>query len=299
MAGKLDWGRSAYAAASKDAPSNTTASQSSGAPARQITAVWLTSDFFGNLSFPYTQFGWDGQLALQRELFEKTITNVVNNEAVQEVGSWRIVSNDTSTEIVDIVTLGQVPLREVVSAWENTTVQNEADRTFNGTSTTAQIVPFNASVSSRHFVLSASLSFPAEARNSSDLLAGFRILSSEYESTSIYYQFSNESLIVDRSSSSAAAASNVGFSTFNEAGRLRLWDRNTNGTAQMETLDLRIVVDNSIVEIFANERFALSTLVFPWYNSSTGISFYQQGRVTYSNITIHEGLFDAWPERAR
>lgn len=34
-----------------------------------------------------------------------------------------------------------------------------------------------------------------------------------------------------------------------------------NGTATMETLDLTIVLDNSVLEIFANERFALSTLV--------------------------------------
>ena len=73
-------------------------------------------------------------------------------------------------------------------------------------------------------------------------------------------EFSNESIIVDRSNSSAVAANNPGLDSFNEAGRHRLWDRNMNGTATMETLDLTVVVDNSVIEIFANERFALATL---------------------------------------
>ena len=52
MAGILDWGKSSYAAASKVAPSDITASHSSGAPDRQICAIWITSDFFGGNPYP-------------------------------------------------------------------------------------------------------------------------------------------------------------------------------------------------------------------------------------------------------
>jgi len=299
MAGVLDWGKSAYAASSKVVPASSDPSKAIGAPDRQIAVLWITQDFYGSNSFPITQQGWDGQLTLPRELTRKTIYNVVNDEAVQETGSWRIISTDNADNSVDITTLGISPAREVVAALTNNTATYEGDRTINNTD--QSVVPLQKQVSSNTYYMSASLSFPSEARNSTDLKAGFRILSSQYESTTIYYQFSNESLIVDRSNSSAAAMTTQGFDTRNEAGRLRLWDIHHDGYIQMESLDLRIVVDHSVVEIYANDRFVLSTLVFPWYESSKGIEYFHEGSVgvKYSNVTVFDGLFDAWPERSK
>jgi len=296
-AGILDWGKGSYAAAGHFLPSSAEASKSSGAPDRFIAVQWLTQDFFGSNPYPIKQQGWDGQLTLPREYFRKAIYNIVNNEAVQEIASWRISSTNEADNTVDILTLGQVPAREVLQAIQASTPKTESDRTLNSSSSST--ISFTSTVGSNNYLLSASLSFPSSAR-SSDLKAGFKILSSQYESTTIYYQFSNESLIVDRSNSSAAAESSPGFDTINEAGKLRLWDIKTNGEVQMESLDLRIIVDNSVLEVYANERFVLSTLVFPWYESSTQMSFYHEGsssQVTYTNVTVHEGLFDAWPER--
>jgi beta-fructofuranosidase len=119
-------------------------------------------------------------------------------------------------------------------------------------------VAFETSPSSKFFVLTANISFPSSARGS-DLQSGFKILSSELESTSIYYQFSNESVIIDRSNTSAAAKTTDGISSDNEAGRLRLFDIGQNGAENIETLELTIVVDSGVLEIYANGRFALST----------------------------------------
>jgi beta-fructofuranosidase len=52
MGGRLDAGRSAYAAAGKVLPSTFQASRASGAPDRFITYLWLTGDFYGTLNFP-------------------------------------------------------------------------------------------------------------------------------------------------------------------------------------------------------------------------------------------------------
>jgi beta-fructofuranosidase len=73
-------------------------------------------------------------------------------------------------------------------------------------------------------------------------------------------EFSNESLIVDRTNSSAVALT-TNIDSQNEAGRLRLWDIKEEDGVKLETLNLQIIVDNSIVEIYANNRFTLSTLV--------------------------------------
>ncbi|KAK1223213.1 hypothetical protein PQX77_013912 [Marasmius sp. AFHP31] len=261
MAGILDWGASAYAAAGKLVPSSAKASQASGAPDRFIAWLWLTGDFYNSIAFPTKAQGWDSTLLTPRELYVETISNVVDNDAVRETGSWRITNESSTSGTVDIVTLGHKPVREAISAYKSkaSNTLTEPDRTLNGKNST--VVPFSQAVpQSKHYVLSASLSFPSEARDSPDLRAGFRILSSEQESTTIYYQFSNESFVVDRSNSTAVAQTTNGIDTRNEAGKFRLWDiKDSTGSAKMETLDLQIIVDNSIVEIFANNRFSLST----------------------------------------
>ena len=49
-----------------------------------------------------------------------------------------------------------------------------------------------------------------------------------------------------------------------QAGKLRLFDiQEPTGDKKIETLDFTIIVDNAVVEIWANDRFVLSTWV--WY----------------------------------
>lgn len=253
MAGKLDWGTSAYAAAGKVLPSSSQASVKSGAPDRFISYVWLTGNFYATESFPAAQ-NWTGSLLLPRELSLGTVDNVVNNELVQETGSWRITGNGSSTDTVQIETLQQVIAREPLAALMAGNTSTEAGRIISSPGLTT----FQKSPGSKFYILTANISFPKSARGS-DLKAGFQILASEYESTTIYYQFSNESIIVDRSNSSAAAQTSAGIDSRNEAGRLRLFDLIEDSEETIETLQMTIVVDNAVVEVHANGRFALST----------------------------------------
>lgn len=253
MAGKLDWGDSAYAAAGKLLPASSLASRKSGAPDRFITYLWLTGDFFGTLkSFPTAQQNWTGSLLLPRELSIGHIENVVDNDLSREVGSWRVSRNDTGT--VQLTTLKQQIARET---WTELTQAKPwtVDRrvlTKSGSET------FSRSPKSKFYVLTTSISFPPTARGS-DLQAGFQILAGPHETTTIYYQFSNETIIVDRSNTSAAALTTSDIDSRPEAGRLRLFDIKEDKETSVEKLELTIVVDNSVVEIHANGRFALST----------------------------------------
>lgn len=242
---------------------------------------------------------WTGALCLPRELTVGYITNVVDNELSREVpGAWVVDSTDNSTGTLSLKTLRQVIAREPLAAMrrEDSRLITEPARKITSPSRTA----FAQSPTSRYFVLTANLTFPSSARTS-DLRAGLRILESEHESTTIWYKLSNETLLVDRSNSSAAAATTGGtkIDTRPEKGLLRLFDLLEDGEETLETLKLTVVVDNSIVEIHANDRFALSTWIKPWYNASTNISFFAEGTgsVDFSDITIHEGLYDAFPYR--
>lgn len=70
-------------------------------------------------------------------------------------------------------------------------------------------------------------------------------------------------MIIDRANSSAAAALTPGIFTTVEAGKLRLFDiREPSGSSKVETLELTIIVDNAVVEVWANDRFVMSTWVW-------------------------------------
>jgi beta-fructofuranosidase len=295
MAGRLDAGRSAYAAAGKVLPADSQASRASGAPDRFITYLWLTGDFYGTLTneFPTLQQNWTGTLLLPRELSVGHL-NVVDNELSREKGAWR-VDHEHDNGTVTLATLHQKIAREPYTAFQD-----------NATNVVTQLggpmankTKFSESPKSKHYMLTASITFPSRSKA---LRAGFTILSGPQESTNIVYQFSNESFIIDRSNSSAAAQTTDGIPTEIETGKFRLFDvMNGYGKneTQVETLDLTVVVDGGVVEVHANDRFAMSTWVRSWYEDSTDISFYVEGGgATFSDVTIYEGLVDAWPQRS-
>ncbi|KAJ8114553.1 hypothetical protein OPT61_g3597 [Boeremia exigua] len=289
MAGRLDAGRSAYAAAGKAVPSSSQASQKSGAPDRFLTYLWLTGDFYGTLNTPKAQQNWTGSLLLPRELSVGHL-DVVDNALAREKGAWR-VDAEHENGTVTLATLHQKIAREPLAAFKSNTsaVITQAGRRRSSGAT------FDRSPSGRHYILSASMTFPSRSNSTR---AGFEILSGDLEATRIYYQFSNESLVIDRSNSSAAAATNDWVQTEIETGKFRLFDvPSANGT-EIETLNLTIVVDGGIVEVHVNDRFALSTWVWSWYEDSRNIRFLVEGgEVEFGEVTIWEGLVDAWPKR--
>ncbi|KAK9795992.1 putative Glycosyl hydrolase [Seiridium cardinale] len=292
FAGKLDWGDSAYASHGQVVPATSQPSTKSGAPDRFITTLWLTGDFYGTQDPATNQQNWTGALLLPRELSIGKISNVVDNELAREVGAWKTSSNESG--IVELTTLHQQIAREPLAAMLNGTSFAEESRNLSS----SDVVPFEQSPGSKFFVLQAAITFPSSARQSASK-AGFQILASEHEATTVYYQFSNESMIIDRTNTSAAAKTTNGIDSRNEAGRLRLFDIVENDEVVVETLELTIVVDNAVVEVHANDRFALSTWARSWYSNSTEIRFFYEGddEVIFKDIIVQEGLYEAWPER--
>jgi beta-fructofuranosidase len=289
MAGRLDAGRSTYAAAGKVLPANSIASRASGAPDRFISYLWLTGDFYGTQDFPTPQQNWTGSLLLPRELSVGYL-HVVDNALSREKGAWR-VDCEHENGTITLATLHQKIAREPYAAFQSNAT-NVITQTGGSLSETTR---FDMSPESKHYVFTTSITFPSR---SDDVKAGFEILSGAHESTRIYYQFPDESFIVDRSNSSAAAATTNGINTELETGKFRLFDMVGGNGTEIERLDLTIVVDGGVVEVHANNRFALSTWVRPWYFSSRNISFFASGGVVkFSDVVVYEGLVDAWPKR--
>lgn len=116
----------------------------------------------------------------------------------------------------------------------------------------------------------------------------FNILQSPTSSevTKLVIDLKDHQIIVDRSYSSLE---NLGTNT-SDSGSFYLLSN--------EDLHLHFFVDKSIVEIYVNDRFALTSRVYPSLANSIGAS-YDIGEYEEKNVRfkLWEGLRDAWPER--
>jgi len=129
-------------------------------------------------------------------------------------------------------------------------------------------------------------------------IAGFRVLASDQEWTDIYFDPCNETLVVNRSASSLVPS----YGKDTEYGKLRLWPIKEGNSSIIQALNLTIVVDNSVVEIYANDVTVLTTRVYPWLAVSKGAGFFTGSStgnvtVTYNKVEFWDGLVNAWPQR--
>ncbi|KAG8976125.1 hypothetical protein FRB90_009304, partial [Tulasnella sp. 427] len=289
-AGVVDWGET-YAFTSFSVPRAKGSKDYKNQPSRQILFGWTYEDDKG---YGLLAKGWQGAFTLPREIFVKQWT--VSDNRADETGSWGVVSRSKSSNTATLETLGSRPAQEVSTLMSSSKSKwSEKSWTYTGGSSNGAWTAFKKQPSSRYYVLTATLSFT----NGSDAQAGFTIYKSPTggEQTHIFYDFAAETIRVDRSNSSVVTGFNLGA----EAGKFRLWNvPGKNGKTQLQDLELKIFVDNSIVEIYANDVFALTTRVYPWRTDSVGLGYYTSGssrNVTFSDIKVYEGLTNAWPDR--
>lgn len=144
--------------------------------------------------------------------------------------------------------------------------QNFSDLSFS----TAAPNAFNGATGSQYEIV-------ASIQKGTATRAGFSLHnnSATGEKTLIYYDYATSSFVVDRSNSSILS----GVPESNQATSYALPDT--------ETINWRIFVDASVIEVFVNEELAFATRVFP-SEGSNGIDLYAQGgTAAASSVTIY------------
>ena len=67
---------------------------------------------------------------------------------------------------------------------------------------------------------------------------------------------------------------------------------------KLQSLGLHVFVDNSIIEIYANGVFCLTTRIYPVADDADEIGYLvKRGNADYGEVMIWDGLDRAWPER--
>lgn len=250
------------------------------------------------------QRGYQGAFTLFRDLFLKVTRNVdPSTSGLRDPGSWK-VWNETDGSI-SVVTVGQKIVPETLKEYKaKSTISQPKARSLKASD---GYVPFRVQPTSRYYAINANLKFDG----SSDAAprAGFRVLASDQEYTDIYYDWRQETLYIQRDHSSLIKT----YGNETEAGKLRLWPvrsggSGANATYTPQSLNLTIVVDNSVVEVYANDETVITTRVYPWLSASQGAGFLVQpssggsggnSSVYYSKLELWDGLINAWPQRPR
>ncbi|KAL2061208.1 hypothetical protein VTL71DRAFT_7481 [Oculimacula yallundae] len=208
------------------------------------------------------QQGWAGLLTHPKELFEisKPISQVVG-----DLNRWTIDEKSGT-----MTTLGMRPAPQVAKLRPHTP---------------------SASLESLQSLRSTNYEINATFRNVSGkerFVFNVRESPSSAEVTKIIFDVGNNKITVHRSRSSLEnlGASNVDAGTFH--------------LLPGEDLHVKIFVDNSILEVFANDRFALTSRIYPSLEASVRAS-YDFGDFDVANVEFRcwEGLANAWPARVK
>lgn len=90
-----------------------------------------------------------------------------------------------------------------------------------------------------------------------------------------------------------------------EIGKLRLFDIiDKKGISKQQALNLTVIVDNSAIEVYANDQTVITTRAYPWLTASKGVGFLSQnggvnGSVAVSEVELWDGLINAWSKRPK
>ena len=118
------------------------------------------------------------------------------------------------------------------------------------------------------------------------------------EYTTIMYEPSNNTLLVERAHSSLLKQFNPATVT----GYFYPYSiKSSNGTAKKEAIEMDVYVDGSLIEVYVNSRFALSTRIYPSMECSTGYGVYvaDGSKATFESVQVWDGLLNVWPDRPK
>jgi sucrose-6-phosphate hydrolase SacC (GH32 family) len=253
---------------------------------RRVQWGWAPEDIVGDGGiFSANAQGFQGSLTLPRELFIHEVDNVVDvDSAIAESKSAVLSKNEDGTYTAQ--SLGIRPLPDVIKGMtSNATYKNYGSKTYDSSAHLEQ-------QGSAHMELKATIGSATGA-------FGLRIAASPdgTEHTTITYQPSNNTILVDRTHSSTI----VGFNNATVTGFFIPYTISTgsDNSTKQECITFDIFVDGSLVEIYINERFALATRIYPSQECSTGFGVVVEegGSVEFKSIEAWLGTKNVWPER--
>jgi len=249
---------------------------------RRIQWVWAPEDIRGDAGlFSTVQQGFQGAYAIPRVIFPHETCDVLNPNGTLANGDVTFRQNENGT--YHVFTQGRKPVDDIVEGLREGSKHavHDNSQTFNNSKILAtQSAP--------------SIELQATFRDPSGPV-GLTVAASPdgEEYTDIFYIPSNDTVVVDRSHSSNMKE----FNHEHVIGYFRPFTLASTG--EREDINLCVILDGSLLEVFVNDRFALTTRIYPSKSCSTGYGVYvgEKTHAKFANIEAWVGLANAWPER--
>ncbi|KAL1583286.1 hypothetical protein WHR41_07866 [Cladosporium halotolerans] len=250
---------------------------------RRIQWVWTREDLVGDEGlFSATQQGFQGALAIPREIFVHETHGVLNPNGSLNTGDSFLSQRADGT--YDVSTQGRRPASDVMEG-----LREGAGHACHATNETFTSSEMFADTSAASYELLATFS------GASSGPVGLVIAASPdgSEKTHVFYNPANSTVLVDRSASSMIKE----FGNATVTGYFHPYTMAATGA--VEDIVMHVIVDGSLVEVFVNERFALSTRVYPSQTCSTGYGVFvgEEGEARVKSFEAWVGLKNVWPER--
>lgn len=250
---------------------------------RRVQWAWAPEDLVGDGGlFSASQQGFQGSLTFPRELFVHEVSNVVGDSQIEESKNSVLVAG--ASGLYTAQTLGVKPLADIVEG-----LQAGATHTSFG-SDTYSASHMLAQQASSHMQLQATVSAHSGAVG---LTVGASPDGREY--THIIYEPSNHTILVDRTHSSTI----VDFANSTVTGAFTPYNVSVDGVPTAEPIDFTVFLDGSLLEIYVNDRFVLTTRIYPSMECSTGYGLYVAAdeSATFIDVEAWIGLRNVWPQR--
>lgn len=248
---------------------------------RRIQYGWVAEDMN---EFGMTQLGYQGALSLPRELFIKDTCGVLHDPAHTTPGNSRYFLNSDGNWTAS--TLGVRPASDVIAGLRRGSRHTKAhcDRRMCEKRLPSQ--------------LSNSYELKVTIKDTTGI-TGVTIASSpgREEYTNIYFDPSKKSIVLDRSHSSQISIfPNTSLTGYFEPYQLT---GPNGGKPTTEPIEMNIFVDGSLVEVFVNDRFALTGRIYPAREDSHDFSLFSgpDVKVKYDDVEVWDGLLNVWPNR--
>jgi beta-fructofuranosidase len=230
---------------------------------RHVVWGWIPEE---DVTLDYSRKkGWNGCLALPREIFPLMIPKVTKalRSPLPEITS--VVQHQEEDGSISLHSLGIRPLADLHFLRSKSLVKIQ-----NVSLPSVSSTIHSTSIHSRHWELCATISV-----RSACTLVGFHVHHNHVFSvkTTISFNPLMEEILVDRSGSNLSTCINK----CDERGPFTLFTQQQDGQAVQEKLNLRVFCDNDVLEVFANDRFALATMVYTEDAEATGVSLFAEG----------------------
>ena len=232
--------------------------------------------------------GFQGSLTLPRELYIMKKHQVLPpHGGVQKSGEiWEANANGKT---YTVTTVAQRPLPDVLAG-----IQGPETKCISEPTCIKSRTPV-AGLNSSHFHLQVNISSLPAPSNSSYAGVNLRTTPDMEEYTSIRYYPGNSSIVLDRTHSSLIA----NFSKTTIVGHFeRFRFPQPNHATSTEEMVLDIFVDGSLLEIFINDRFAMTSRIYPSRADALGASLDSHGGETVvKSVKAWQQMKNVWPER--